>query len=337
MDELYYTPKHIRAIYDVKHDNKTIAYHESNKHIPPSAKQSVGALKNVSCWTAQQLPDIGRFYGKLKRQLKQTIIVVYMGKGGVLKTTLSYNIARTLALNGIDVLIIGLDTQVSMTTLALKPEQYFDLKNFKECEGLDDFVRKGASLEKIIKPTDLPTLDILPETSNLNTLETTLKLQSPRETFFINKLITHDCLKKYNVILFDCAPGFDVLTENALFASEHLIVPMSTEIGTAQASVQNIKKIQEFQARMNKKFQSISIVPTLVTNTKLSRQLFSMYESKFGNLVTSNSIRRAITAQESLIKKKSSIEYDQLCDLSQDFKKVIEELWNERIAAKVVQ
>ena len=328
-------PKDIRGIFNVRYDNKTMVYHEAKGYIPPPQKKTVGILKNVSCWTTEQLPEIGKFYGSLNKAEDQIVIAVYMGKGGVLKTTLSYNLARSLAICGMRVLIIGLDTQVSMTTLALKPEQYFDLKTLVECEGLYEFISKGKSLGSLIKKTDLPTMDVLPETSNLSNLETSMKLQSPREKFFKNNLLTDKAIKAYDAVIFDLAPGFDVVTENALYASENLIIPMSTEIGTAQASIQNVKKIRAFQARMKKNFKSISIVPTLVTNTKLSRQLLGMYENKFGKEVINHSIRRSISAQESLIKKKSAIEYDHACDLAEDLRTVIEELWNERINPKV--
>lgn len=49
--------------------------------------------------------------GSLKNPTRPLVMSVFVTKGGVLKTTMSLNIARLLALHGVKTLVIGLDLQ----------------------------------------------------------------------------------------------------------------------------------------------------------------------------------------------------------------------------------
>ena len=79
---------------------------------------------------------------------------------------------------------MGLDIQESVTTLALGDREYQDLENVTKdtkMRGLYSFFKEKMSLENIIKNTDLPTLDVLPETFELTLLEKDLRNRTRRE------------------------------------------------------------------------------------------------------------------------------------------------------------
>ena len=103
---------------------------EEREEIPKAKRINRGSTQ-VRIWTADQLPDIGKKVGFLKKPLVQQTICIYTSKGGVLKTTFAYNLARILALNGINVLIMGLDTQLSITEAIAPILQLSRYKNIR--------------------------------------------------------------------------------------------------------------------------------------------------------------------------------------------------------------
>ena len=127
----------------------------------------------------------------MRKPGEQLIISVYTPKGGVSKTTLTANLGRTLAFNGIKTLVIGLDFQRSLTRYILPPEpvENFDDIGKSSHLGLHHFLFEMAPIDKIILNTDLPTLDIIPETPDLNFMAKKMRVENRREYIFKEKLI----------------------------------------------------------------------------------------------------------------------------------------------------
>jgi chromosome partitioning protein len=69
----------------------------------------------------EELIEFGAKFGYFKRPARPLCISVFVTKGGVLKTSLTLNLARLAALHGLKVCVVGLDMQADITT-ALLPE-----------------------------------------------------------------------------------------------------------------------------------------------------------------------------------------------------------------------
>jgi chromosome partitioning protein len=87
---------------------KTLVNAEERGEIPTASRVLRGKIP-VRQWALPQLPAIGERFGFLSKPISQKVICIYTPKGGVLKTSLCYNMARMLALNGIKTLIAGQD------------------------------------------------------------------------------------------------------------------------------------------------------------------------------------------------------------------------------------
>ncbi len=306
---------------------QTLLNAEERGEIPTAERIPRGKIQ-VRQWTLEQLPEIGSRYGFLKKPSKQTVLCVYTPKGGVLKTTIAYNLARMLALNGIKTLLIGLDIQCSVTNYALPQQHVESLEDFDpQVLGLYHFLFEKVPIVEVIKKTSLPTLDIIPEAPDLNILEKKLRLESRREYLFKDKLL--DAVKEYDVIIFDNGPSWNQLIENALTAAQIIVTPMGCDIETYQALTTNLDTIFDFQNAMKFKWDQFYLIPTLLEKTKLSQQIYAAYLSNYGDKVIPIPIRRSVTGQEARVLLRSVIEHDPSSPLAQDYYELVQDLWSK--------
>src|SRR5687767_9623630 len=85
---------------------RTLMNAEERGEIPKAERIERGRTQ-VRAWNARDLPSIGMRFGFLPSPQEQEVVSVYTAKGGVLKTTLAYGLARLLALHGIKTVIVG--------------------------------------------------------------------------------------------------------------------------------------------------------------------------------------------------------------------------------------
>lgn len=330
MEKLYWTSSELHKLYRLDgklKSRQTLLNAEERGEIPKAERISRGST-SVRQWRLQQLPEIGARFGFLEKPKQQKVICVYTAKGGILKTTLAYTLARVLAINGLKTLVIGLDIQCSITDIALPPK---DLESLEESEleqfvGLYHFLYERTPLEQVIQHTILPTLDIIPETPDLNILEKKLRLENRREYLLKDKLISE--LSDYDVIVFDNGPSWNQLIENALTAANVIISPIGCDLGTYQALQTNLATLFEFQQSMKLEWDKFYLVPTLLEKTKLSQQIYGSYLNQYAEQIIPTPIRRGVKGQEAILLRQSAIEHDPTSPLAQDYFELIQDLWN---------
>jgi len=180
------------------------------------------------------------------------IISVINYKGGVGKTTVTANLAGALAYRDKRVLLLDMDAQASLTFSFVTPD-YWDkhlkkdktIKNWFDCiiEGgstmpltdlairpkringaLSHLQRKGT-IELISSHLGLINLDL-----ELATLLGGANMRQAKKNYIkvhgrLRNSITNMASKAYDVVLIDCPPNFNIVTKNALVASDKILVP----------------------------------------------------------------------------------------------------------------
>ncbi|WP_071514974.1 ParA family protein [Francisella sp. TX07-6608] len=326
-----YTIKNIMDIYRIKKTKAAILKDEEKGLIPEALRIDRGSVK-MRAWEESSLPEIGAVYGFLKKPNNTKIISTYSPKGGVLKSSLSFNLARIFALNGLNVLAIGLEvsqktltrnlgTDVSINSLA-------ELSNISE-NGLWEISKGDTTIKKVIKKTNLPTLSYIPESSNLNFLEQKIKDERRRE--FTLQRIIKPVVNDYDVIILDNSAFWgSQLVQNSLAMATDIICPFGCELESFRSVVENIELINDFKNDMELSWNSFNIIPTLKNNTTLSTQIETFYRSNFSNLVTNTTIHRLnAIAEESGIEKLSVIESHNKSILANDYYDLSIELWKK--------
>src|SRR6204780_2399561 len=154
------------------------------------------------------------------------ILALANQKGGVGKTPTAINLGTALAAIGERVLIVDLDPQGNASTgLGI------DLRN-RSCSTYDVLIGE-APLRDSVVPTAVPRLHIAASTMDLSGLE--LELGSTRDRAFrlrdaiaaLNTNATPDT--DYTYVLIDCPPSLNLLTVNAMAASDAILVPLQCE------------------------------------------------------------------------------------------------------------
>lgn len=323
MEEKRFTASDIIKIFQTKRAKSSLLRDEEAGIIPKADRISRGSIKQIRAWRLSDISKIGRLYGFIPYPKNSHIISIYTPKGGVLKTTLSYNLARIFAINGIETLVIGLDHQRSITNLLANTAtpEIVDINSIPlPHSGLYELTahEKQASLTSVILHTDLQTLHYIPENTKLHLLEQKIRDENKRE-YFLSKIIEL-ITNTYKIIIFDNPPAWNFLTQNSLVAANTIIMPIGCDIGTFEAVIDHINTIQTFQKKMELLWKNLIMIPTLLEQTKLSRQIEARYRVDYQQYITTASIRRAIKGQESLLQGASIIETDPTSGLASDYR-----------------
>jgi len=324
-----YTATQILKLYRSDKSKSTMLRDEKKSVIPPSQRVDRGAT-SVRVWSEPDLSRIGSVYGFLDKPISPKIISVYAPKGGVLKSTLTFNFARTLALNGINVLAIGLEvSQRTLTNNLEIPVNYEDLEDASRNKdiGLWEVSNGLCTLQEAILKTNLPTLSYIPESSNLNLLEQKIKDSSRRE-YYLQRLL-RPVLDKYDVIIFDNSPSWgSFLVKNSLAMATDIIAPFSCELESFRSVSESIQLVNDFEKEMELNWNSFSVVPTKIDKTKLSKQIETQYRVLFDNMVTTSSIRYLkAAAEESSMLQQTVVETHNSSPLADDYYGVVPEIW----------
>lgn len=157
-----------------------------------------------------------------------TVVSMLNMKGGVGKTTLSYNMAWFAAEKKcLNVLAIDADPQSNLTQYFMGEYGY---RNFVDKEGnltICDIFEKnhwGSEIIYNIKSTYYYNLDLIPSCIDL---VTTLKNPTQKDRKLSRFLA--GVKDNYDLILIDCPPTDSILTAACYLASEYVVIPVRPE------------------------------------------------------------------------------------------------------------
>ena len=166
------------------------------------------------------------------------IIAFANQKGGVAKTTSTFNVGSSLAARGCRVLMIDLDSQASLTISAgLEP---FDYEN----TIVTVLKKERSNVEDSIISLSL-NLDIVPSRLELAQLEMELIGRSMRETILRRALAT--VKDKYDYILIDCPAGVDEGFHRAVFSANEAIVVVTPHLSSIRDANKVISLLNDYE------------------------------------------------------------------------------------------
>jgi chromosome partitioning protein len=166
-----------------------------------------------------------------------------------------------------------------------------------------------ASIEDIIKETELPGLFLAPADQNLSGAEVELVGAIAREQKL--KRILDLVRDRFHYILIDCPPSLGLLTINALTASDSYLVPMQCEYFSLEGLSQLVSTASLIQGALNPKLALEGILLTMFdSRNNLAHQVADEVRKHFGEKLFQTVIPRNIKLSEAPSHGKPVLLYD---------------------------
>jgi chromosome partitioning protein len=239
------------------------------------------------------------------------ILALANQKGGVGKTTTAINLGTALAAIGERVLIVDLDPQGNASTgLGI------DRRN-RSCSTYDVLVGE-ASLREAVVSTAVPRLHIAPSTMDLSGLELELGTTPGRAYKLrdaisaLNNNVSPDA--DYTYVLIDCPPSLNLITVNAMAASDAILVPLQCEFFALEGLSQLLQTVEQVRSTLNPNLSIHGIVLTMFdSRNNLSNQVVADVRQFMGEKVYKTMIPRNVRISEAPSYGKPVLVYDLKC------------------------
>jgi len=182
-----------------------------------------------------------------------SIIAVFNIKGGVGKTAAAVNLAYLSAQDGAKTLLCDMDAQGSASYyFRIRPAKKFNSKKF---------LKGGKQIDRNIRGTDYPGLDLLPADFSFRNLDLALD-RSKRPEKQLSRILK-PLRREYDRIFLDCPPSLTLLSENVFQAADCIVVPLvpttlsllalKKQMGFMKKNGQNAGKVSVFFSMVEKR------------------------------------------------------------------------------------
>jgi chromosome partitioning protein len=247
-----------------------------------------------------------------------SIIAVFNQKGGVGKTTTALNLAAALARRERTPYGIDLDPQAHFSAIAGIVVSSGDdtlLSVFQRNRPLQELVCEATSGIRVIPShMELSKVDTLfgKGYNVVNRLNTSLH----GEQFGDEK----------SPVIIDCCPLIGVLSLNAIFASDCLIVPVSADFLSYKSAMQVEHTLNALEPVLKRRVRRRYLLTRFDTRRRMAREVQTMLEKQFGEEVCTARIAESVSLAESPAYNKTVFEHAPHSRGAQDYDALVGEL-----------
>ncbi|MBN1972183.1 MAG: AAA family ATPase [Sedimentisphaerales bacterium] len=250
----------------------------------------------------------------------KTIAIVNQ-KGGCGKTTVSINLASTLAELGQRVLLVDMDPQSHCAVGLAVPEEQIE-------QSIYDVLISRTKNEPI-KLTEIlwqisDGLELAPASIDLSAFEQQMTGIAERESCLKDTLKEYE--NDYDYTIIDCPPAVSLLTFNALRAATDILVPVETGYFALHGLSKQLETLSVLCRRSNQDV-NVKILATMYDiRTKMAREILADLRNHFGDKMF-----ETIVTFNTKIKEASSFgqpisEYDPASKGQKDFRSLAAEV-----------
>lgn len=239
-------------------------------------------------------------------------IAVTNQKGGVGKTTISFNLAKGLSAEGYRVLSIDNDPQGNLTCSFLE-NPVRDLRS----NVLDWYEGKNVTPQMI--------------SENLYLIGSEISLARVAEKSFDVVFGLKEGLERlegeYDFVIIDCLPSFGHMHLAALIAADYALIPVKPSPYGLHGIRDLLDTVQKARDRLNPSLSVIGIVFSLVDSRKLimEREIEDGLKETYGDLVFESRLSKRVKVEESPGFQSSIFEYEPKGASAEEFSSFIKE------------
>jgi len=252
------------------------------------------------------------------------VIAVANHKGGVGKTTTAVNMSACLVEKGYRVLLVDLDPQGNATShLGYNPFS-FERLIYDALLDVDDKVNVD---EIIIERSD--KFHLLP--ANLEMSESEIRLNGLVEREYRLKSTLEKIRTHYDFAVIDCPPSLGVLTLNAFYAADDVIITIQTQpfaLAAVNLVRANLIRIYNSRQRRGEPIFRVWALPTIHDKrTNQAKDILNEINEEYGALVLPP-VHINIKLSEACFLGQHILEYDPLSSGATDFRRLTKEFLN---------
>ncbi len=263
---------------------------------------------------------------QMENQDQMRVLVLANQKGGVGKTTTAINLGTALAAIGETVLIIDLDPQGNASTGLGIDRKHRKVSTFEVMTG-------ERTLDAAVQPTAVPRLYVAPSTLDLLGVELAIADQKDRSYRLRNALRAMAGRgflpngERITYVLIDCPPSLNLLTINALAASNSVLVPLQCEFFALEGLSQLLSTVEQVKRSLNPGLTIHGVVLTMFdSRNNLAGQVVADVRAFLGDKVYDTVIPRNVRVSEAPSYGKPVLLYDLKCNGSQAYLKLASEV-----------
>lgn len=245
------------------------------------------------------------------------VVAVFNQKGGVGKTTTCLNLVAALAAAGRKPLVLDLDPQAHLTLA-------WGIKGLAPEETVSAFYRQDKPLASLVR--ELPDGGrLIPSHMELSKIDA-LFGKSASITSKLRQGIQAEFSGDPAPVLIDCCPMLGVLSLNAVFAADRVLIPVSADFLSMQGVHRLDAALRVLEGPLKRKVAQRIVLTRFDARRRLSFEVFDRLKDRYGDDLCDTRIGENVALAESPLHGKDVFHFAPSSQGAKDYKALTDEL-----------